>query len=389
MTATAGPVLAPPKHRAERLASYDPAAFARPSSREEAWRFCPLGRLAPLLDGPWTPAPDLLLADAGPHLSYAKVTQAHGQVGLAPPPIDQVAALAWVQAGAVDLITLEGSSDQAATGRLVLANQGEVAVSHLVIHAKAGSKTKLVLDHKGQGRLNQTVEVVVDEAAELTLAAIHNWDGGSCQAGDTAPAAHHSAHRLVLGPGAKLRHILVNAGGGLIRSTVQAALAGQGAQLELDGINLTGAGQHHEAQLLIDHQAPDCVSRATYKGALLEPTARSVWVGDVVIRAQATGTDTYQENRNLVLAKGARADSVPNLEILTGKIEGAGHASATGQFDAEQLFYLMSRGISAGEARSMVVRAFFAELIGRLDLPGLEQDLLELTDRKLQPGGQT
>jgi Fe-S cluster assembly protein SufD len=118
--------------------------------------------------------------------------------------------------------------------------------------------------------------------------------------------------------------------------------------------------------LFIDHRARRCKSRATYKGALLGPAARSGWIGDVLIRAGAEGTDSYEENRNLVLAKSARADSVPNLEIETGRIEGAGHASATGRFDEEQLFYLQARGIPEQLARSLVVRAFFAELVGRL-----------------------
>ena len=87
-------------------------------------------------------------------------------------------------------------------------------------------------------------------------------------------------------------------------------------------------------------------------------TPTAVWVGDVLIRKEAEGTDTYEANRNLVLTDGARADSVPNLEIETGLIEGAGHASATGRFDDEHLFYLMARGIPEDVARRLVVRGF-------------------------------
>ena len=89
----------------------------------------------------------------------------------------------------------------------------------------------------------------------------------------------------------------------------------------------------------------------------------------MLIRAEAVGTDTYEINRNLILTDGARADSVPNLEIETGEIAGAGHASATGRFDDEQLFYLQSRGIPEEEARRLVVRGFFAEVFGRSASP--------------------
>ena len=135
------------------------------------------------------------------------------------------------------------------------------------------------------------------------------------------------------------------------------------------GLYFADAGQHQEQRLFVDHAVPNCISRVTYKGALQGEGAHTVWVGDVLIRAAAEGTDTYELNRNLVLSDGARADSVPNLEIETGLIEGAGHASATGRFDDEQLFYLRARGIPESDARRLVVRGFFAELIHEIGVP--------------------
>jgi Fe-S cluster assembly protein SufD len=108
-----------------------------------------------------------------------------------------------------------------------------------------------------------------------------------------------------------------------------------------------------------------------------------VWIGDVRIRPAATGTQTYEMNRNLVLSAGARADSVPNLEIETGDIAGAGHASATGRFDDLQLFYLQSRGITEKEARRLVVRGFFADVVGRIGLPELEHTILATIETRL------
>jgi Fe-S cluster assembly protein SufD len=120
-----------------------------------------------------------------------------------------------------------------------------------------------------------------------------------------------------------------------------------------------------------------------YKNALLGETSRTVWIGDVRIRPTATGTSTYEMNRNLLLSDGARADSVPNLEIETGEIAGAGHASATGRFDDLQLFYLQSRGIDAEEAQRLVVRGFFADVVDRIGLPDLQHRIMTAIEARL------
>jgi len=109
-----------------------------------------------------------------------------------------------------------------------------------------------------------------------------------------------------------------------------------------------------------------------------------VWIGDVLIRKVAEGIETYESNKNLVLTDGCRADSVPNLEIETGDIAGAGHASTTGRFDDEQLFYLRSRGIDEAEARRLVVHGFFAGIIRRIGVPGVEQRLLAAVEAELE-----
>jgi Fe-S cluster assembly protein SufD len=162
-----------------------------------------------------------------------------------------------------------------------------------------------------------------------------------------------------------------------------------GGDAELLGLYFADAGQHLESRLLIDHAQPNCRSAVTYKGALQgdpdsgKPDAHTVWVGDVLIRAEATGTDTFEVNRNLVLTDGARADSVPNLEIETGEIAGAGHASATGRFDDEQLFYLRARGIPEDQARRLVVRGFFGEIISKIAIPEIRDRLTEAVEYEL------
>jgi Fe-S cluster assembly protein SufD len=149
------------------------------------------------------------------------------------------------------------------------------------------------------------------------------------------------------------------------------------------GVYFADAGQYLENRPFIDHSEPNCKSRVTYKGALQGAKAHTVWVGDVLIRKAAEGTDTYELNRNLLLTDGTRSDSVPNLEIETGQIEGAGHASASGRFDDEQLFYLQARGISESEARKLVVYGFLNEIIQQIGIESVETRLAESIEAEL------
>src|SRR5699024_2041262 len=147
------------------------------------------------------------------------------------------------------------------------------------------------------------------------------------------------------------------------------------------------AGQHIEHRTFVDHNTPRNISNVLYKGALQGSSARTVWIGDVLIRKAAEGTDSYEKNQNLVLTDGARAVSVPNLEIETGVIEGAGHASSTGRFDDEHLFYLMSRGIPEKIARQLVVRGFLNEVVQKIQVPSIEEALSEELERELEISG--
>ena len=197
-------------------------------------------------------------------------------------------------------------------------------------------------------------------------------------------ALHLGQHDVVVGRDAKVRHIAVTLGGGIVRLNTNASYAGPGGSFEALGVYFADSGQHQEHRLFVDHEAPHCHSNVEYKGALQGDSAHTVWVGDVLIRAAAEGTDTYELNRNLILTDGARADSVPNLEIETGEIAGAGHASATGRFDDQQLFYLQARGIDEDTARRLVVRGFFASIVGRIGVPEIEEHLMEAIDRELE-----
>src|SRR5205823_6547129 len=181
--------------------------------------------------------------------------------------------------------------------------------------------------------------------------------------------------------------IVVTFGGDVVRIAPQAAFSEPGGDVEMLGLFFADAGQHLEHRLFIDHAVPQCRSRVAYKGALQGEDAHTVWIGDVLIRAVAEGTDTFELNRNLVLTDGARADSVPNLEIETGEITGAGHASATGRFDDEQLFYLQSRGIREDLARRLVVRGFFQEILMKINVPAVRERLEAAIEAELAAVG--
>jgi Fe-S cluster assembly protein SufD len=246
---------------------------------------------------------------------------------------------------------------------------------HLLVHAQELSEAIVVIDHVGRAELAETVEVVADAGAHLTVVSIQDWDRGS---------VHASSHRVRVGRDATVKHVVVNLGGDVVRVTPDVEFTGEGGEVSALGLYFADAGQHQEHRLFIDHAVPACRSRVAYKGALQGEGAHTVWVGDVLIRAIAEGTDTYELNRNLVLTDGARADSVPNLEIETGLIEGAGHASATGRFDDEQLFYLRSRGIPEADARRLVVRGFFAELVHQIGVPEVEERLIGAIEGELE-----
>ncbi|MDR2381871.1 MAG: SufD family Fe-S cluster assembly protein [Bifidobacteriaceae bacterium] len=352
------------KSRGSRLESFNLADFPRPKGREEQWRFTPVAELAELWEADL--AADVTVeveavGTASSAVSVEVVGKDHPALGLAPAPGDRVAAAAWAASATATLVTLGGTDAEALTVVRLIGGDGsdqpQPSAVHLAILARPGARGTVLLEHIGLAHLAEGVEVIVEQGADISVIAVHDWADGS---------RHAASHRVRVAKDGRLRHVTAALGGSLIRVTPHIELAGEGAELEALGINLTDSGQHHEAQLFVDHAGRNCRSRVTYKGALLGPTAHSVWIGDVLIRARAEGTDTYEENRNLVLTKGARADSVPNLEIETGQIEGAGHASATGRFDEEQMFYLQARGIPEELARSLVVHAFFAELIGRI-----------------------
>jgi Fe-S cluster assembly protein SufD len=374
------PALAPPKTKSQALRSYDVADFPALTGREEEWRFTPLKRLRELVSGAVSSggAPKYEYGELPAGVSLSTVDRTDPRLGTVLTPFDRISALAWGGFGAALLVEVaRGATPAPATVRLVGA--GGLAYGHTYLDVAELAEATLVLEHTGSATLADNVEVAVGDGARLTLVTVADW----------APDAVQAQHlKFRLGRDAKLTHIQVSLGGDLVRQYVSVDYTDRGGEAELYGLYFAGAGQHFEHRLLVDHSVPDCRSYVGYRGALQGAGAHTVWVGDVLIRAEATGTDTYEINRNLVLSDGAHADSVPNLEIETGEVVGAGHASATGRFDDEQLFYLMARGIPEAAARRLVVRGFFAELLNRIPVEELHDRLVATVERRLADPAQ-
>nr|WP_201469983.1 Fe-S cluster assembly protein SufD [Microbacterium hydrocarbonoxydans] len=366
----------PVQTRSERPHSFEPADFGAPTGREVNWKHTPVAKLAPLFevagsnDGvsysfgegqKYVSSP--LAADAAPR----------GEVFLAE---DITSAVAWQ--GSTEALHIRIPREEEVAEPILVSIDGLGAElradAHIVIEALEHSSATVVLQHTGAAQYSQNVEIIVRDGAKLTVISLQQWQDA---------AMHTSAHQARVDADATLKHFVISFGGGVVRVNPSVELAGAGSEGYLYGLSYADAGQHLESQVYLHHKGPHTKGDVLYKGALQGQGAHSVWIGDVLIGADATGTDSYEANRNLVLTEGARADSIPNLEIETGDILGAGHASATGRFDDEQLFYLQARGISEEEARRLVVLGFLTDIVQRLGIPALETELLDAIETEL------
>jgi Fe-S cluster assembly protein SufD len=362
--------------------SFDVNAFEVPGGRDEIWRFTPLRRLRGLHDGS-APATGSAIIDvaARPGITLEIVRRGDERLGDGGVPADRVAAQAFSSFNKATIVTVEKGATLEEPIEIGVTGPGEgnTAYGHLQIRVGELAEAVVVIDQRGSGTYADNIEFVVDNAARLTVVSIEDW---------ADDAVHVTSHHAALGKDTVLRHVAVTLGGDLVRLTGRVKFCAPGGDAELLGLYFADDGQHFESRLLIDHAEPNCRSSVLYKGALQgdpdsgKPDAHTVWVGDALIRANATGTDTFEVNRNLVLTDGARADSVPNLEIETGEIIGAGHASATGRFDDEQVFYLSSRGIPEDQARRLIVRGFFNEIIAKISVPAVRERLTDAIEEE-------
>ena len=362
------------------VGSFDVADHPVPTGREEIWRFTPLKRLKGLHGDAALLARTSTLTwnePEGVDISVVTGTDAQSLRGISGlVPNTRFAARVLTEVPATVLVDVPADTEVSEPLVLDLVGQSadETTGGHLALRFGAHSKAVVVINHTGTAAVAAVVEIVVGDGADVTVVTIQDWDD------DAVHVAHHQAR---VGRDASYKHAAISFGGNVVRMDANVTYDGPGGSAELLGLYFADAGQHIEHRLFADHNAPHTRSNVLYKGALQGQGAHTVWIGNVLIRKVAEGIETYEENRNLVLTDGCRADSVPNLEIETGEIAGAGHASATARFDDEQLFYLQARGISEKEAQRLVVHGFFNDLIRKVGVPSIEDRLLFTVEAEL------
>ena len=376
-------------NKGDVFSSFNVEDFSVPHGKDEEWKFTPLRKLRGLHNGTAADpvAASISVETAGQDgVAVDVVKRDDERLGRAGAPTDRVAAQAYSNFDDAHIVTFAKNSVSKEPVVIDIDGPGEDKVSygHIVIDVQSHAEAVCVINYRGSGTFADNIEFVIGDGAKLGVVTMVNWN---------EDAVHGSAHHVRVGRDATLRHTVATFGGEVVRIVPRVAFTAPGGDVDLLGVYFADAGQYFENRMLVDHAVPNCRSNVMYKGALQgEPNvahreARTAWVGDVLIRAEATGTDTYELNRNLLLTEGARADAVPNLEIETGEIAGAGHAATVGRFDEEQLFYLLSRGIPELAARRLVVRGFFSEVINLIPVESVREKLEKLVDEELNTAG--
>ncbi|GGP08920.1 Fe-S cluster assembly protein SufD [Nonomuraea glycinis] len=358
-------------------ASYDLDDFEVPTGREEAWRFTPLARLRGLHNGTAEVTGQVLTQAYTPAgVSSEWVGRDDARIGRAYVPADRISAQAYNAFEKALVVTVPKEAVLAEPIRVEVRGGGVDGASygHIVVVVEPLAEAIVVIEHQGSAVYASNVEFVVGDGATLRVVSLQDWQDD---------AVHVSHHHAQLAKDATFRSFVVTLGGDLVRLSPSVSYTGPGGDADLAGVYFVDAGQHLEHRLLVDHSRPDCRSNVDYRGALQGEGAHAVWIGDVIIRVEAEGTDTYELNRNLILTDGARADSVPNLEILTGEVAGAGHASTSGRLDDEHIFYLQARGIPFDEARRLVIRGFLGQLIEKIQIDEIRDRVMSAVEAEL------
>jgi Fe-S cluster assembly protein SufD len=365
------PTVAPATDLAPRIYSRDIGDFEVPKGREEEWRFAPIRKLASFFE----PANWGSVGLNGEHdvtVEYVEISDP--RLSQSWMPTDRPSAIARSQATHAVLVTIAKESIHSSPIVVNLKNAGENNYLHVEVHAGPFSKSQVVLIHDTTGNVSGSMLSLLGDQADLTMLSVIDADAAVMQ---------HLHWFTEIGRDANFLGLSITLGGGVIRTVPTLTYRAPGGKAQMLGAFLLTGDQFQEHRILVDHTQPHCVSNVIYKGALSGEGAHSVWIGDVLVRREAIGIETYELNRNLLLTDGPRADSVPNLELETGDVISAGHASATGRFDDEQLFYLQSRGIPESVARQLVVRGFFVDVLSKIDDPELSGSLMRRIESKL------
>jgi len=219
---------------------------------------------------------------------------------------------------------------------------------------------------------NAAVEIVVKQAAKVEYVSVQNLSRGTW---------HFASHHARVERDAELDWVAAGFGSGKGKIRIQNDLAGPGATSRVTGAYFADGTQHLDYDTFQEHIAPNTTSDFAFKGALRD-NARTVWRGMIRVEENAQKTNAYQENRNLLLSKTAHADSIPGLEILANDVR-CTHGATLGQVDREQLFYLMTRGLTRAEAERIIVRGFFQDVLDRVELGPVREALAAALEARI------
>jgi Fe-S cluster assembly protein SufD len=222
------------------------------------------------------------------------------------------------------------------------------------------------------GYSNAAVELFVRQGAKLEYVSLQNL---------SRETWHFATHHARVDRDAELDWVAGGFGSKKGKTRIQNDLAGQGATSRVTGAYFADGLQHLDYDTFQEHIAPHTTSDFAFKGALRDH-ATTVWRGMIRVEHEAQKTNAYQENRNLLLSKDAHADSIPGLEILANDVR-CTHGATLGQVDREQLFYLMSRGLSRAEAERLIVRGFFQDVLDRIELEPVREALADALEARI------
>jgi len=258
-----------------------------------------------------------------------------------------------------------------------LDRDGVLYSPHTLVVAGARSRVTLVeLSQSTEGRartlVNPVVELIPKAGAQLRYVNLEDWGRNVWETGMV---------RTVVERDATVNSLMVAFGAGLVKTNVESRLAAPGGTSEMLGVQFGDRTQHFDYHTLQEHAAPSTTSDLLYKGALKDK-ARSVFSGLIRADAGAQKTNAFQLNRNLILSEGARADSMPKLEILANDLR-CTHGASTSRLNEEQIFYLMSRGLRRAAAVRMMVDGFFAEIFDRIPLEMIRERLSRAIEQKM------
>ncbi|MGV8041623.1 MAG: Fe-S cluster assembly protein SufD [Thermoanaerobaculaceae bacterium] len=299
---------------------------------------------------------------AGVTLTDLHVADTEAILGCAVPPshgfVEALNAMAW-QGGVLVRVPAGVRLDAPIRLRIVAGGAGTVTVPRVLVVAGEGSSFEVVESHvrgdTSSSHVLGVTELLVGESADVRFGLVQRWLGG---------VVGHLTARARLARGARAQLSLASFGGAVVKADVGAVLEGEGAEVETCGVAMGADRQHLDHHTEHLHAAPHTRSNLDFKVALTH-AARSAYTGMIRITEGAGASEAYQENRNLLLSEDARAETIPELEILTDDVR-CSHGATVAPLDAEQLFYLLSRGLPPGQAQRLIVYGFLDQTLRRL-----------------------